>query len=110
MRKNVYMNPPLERLAEKAESRGFSAALGQIVERYEMLVEMTELPDFTDIEIAILSECICGSVIDRRKIRGLHLDIFDCVLGTKEEKEALTNKIESMSVADRLALVGRLGQ
>ena len=75
MNKTIYMNEPLMRLAEetKAATRrngGFSSRLGEIVERYEILLELTEVPDLTEKETQIMEEVICGAVIDRRKLRG----------------------------------------
>ena len=114
-KKTIYMNPPLETLAEKTkgESRragGFSAALGDIVERYQILLDLTVLPTFTDDEIFVLSEAICGSVIDTRKIRGLHLDVLDCASGTPETRQYLSVLIEDMSAGERLALIEKMGQ
>ena len=114
-KKTIYMNPPLETLAEKTkgESRragGFSAALGDIVERYQILIDLTALPSFSDDEIGILSETICGSVIDTRKIRGLHLDVLDCASGTPETRRYLSELIEDMSAGERLALIEKMGQ
>ena len=113
--KKIYMNPPLEALAERTrgESRrtsGFSAALGDIVERYQILLDLTVLPTFSDDETYILSEAICGSVIDARKIRGLHLDVLDCASGTPELRQALSKRLEAMTPGERLALVESMGQ
>ena len=113
--KKIYMNPPLEALAERTrgESRrtsGFSAALGDIVERYQIMLGLTTLPAFSDDEIGILSEAICGSVIDARKIRGLHLDVLDCASGTPELRQALSKRLEAMTPGERLALVESMGQ
>lgn len=109
------MSEPLEKLAEKtkAENRrngGFSRRLGEIVNRYEIIDELTELPDFTDIEKQILSEIICGSTIDTRKIRGLHLDVLDAATGTVKEKQALSKKLEALQAAQRLKVIEELGQ
>ena len=114
-KKTIYMNHPLETLAEKTkgESRragGFSAALGDIVERYQILLDLTALPAFTDDETFVLSEAICGSVIDARKIRGLHLDVLDCASGTPELRQALSKRLETMTPGERLALVEYMGQ
>ena len=113
--KKIYMNPPLEALAERTrgESRrtsGFSAALGDIVERYQILLDLTVLPNFSDDETFVLSEAICGSVIDARKIRGLHLDVLDCASGTPELRESLSIRLESMTPGERLALIEKIGQ
>lgn len=111
--KNVYMNEPLERLEEKMKEQGggsFSARLGEIVERYEIVIALEKVPEFTPEEMEILGEVICGSIIDRRKIRGLHLDILDATLGTPLEKEKLYEKIEPMTPGQLLKVVEQLGQ
>lgn len=115
MKKTIYMNPPLEALAErtKGDSRrtsGFSQALGDIVERYQLILDLTPVPAFSDSEIAVLSEAICGSVVNARKIRGLHLDVLDCASGTPELRKALSSRLGSMLAAERLALIESMGQ
>ena len=114
-KKTIYMNPPLEILAAKTKGKsrregGFSAALGDIVERYQIMLDLTALPSFSDDETFILSEAICGSVIDARKIRGLHLDVLDCASGTPEIRESLSIRLESMTPGERLALIEKIGQ
>ena len=110
--KQVYMNDPLVGLeAETKESGGsFSARLGEIVERYGILLSLEEVPDFSDEEVYILSECVCGSCINCRKVRGLHLDVLDAATGTAEERNALSGKVEKMTAGQRLKLIETLGQ
>ncbi|WP_315451417.1 hypothetical protein [uncultured Selenomonas sp.] len=110
--KQVYMNPALAGLeADVKESGGsFSARLGEIVERYGILLDLEELPDFSEAETEILSEVICGAGVDRRKVRGLHLDVLDAATGTIAEREELNRKVEEMGAGARLALIERLGQ
>lgn len=110
--KQVYMNPALAGLEADVKENGgsFSARLDEIVERYGILLDLEELPEFSEEETAILSECICGSAIDRRKVRGLHLDVLDAATGTIAEREELSRKVEEMGAGARLALIERLGQ
>ena len=110
--KQVYMSPALTGLESTMKENGgsFSARLGEIVERYQVLLDLEELPEFSEEETAILSECICGSAIDRRKVRGLHLDVLDAATGTIAEREELSRKVEEMGAGARLALIERLGQ
>jgi hypothetical protein len=117
MKRTIYMSEPLERLAEetKGSSRrtsGFSRRLGEIVERYQILLDLETpaLPKLSEQETAILGEVVCGAVIDRRKIRGLHLDILDAELGTPDERQALSDKVAALSAGARLALIESLGQ
>ena len=110
--KQVYMNPALAGLEADVKETGasFSARLGEIVERYQTLLDLEKLPDFLEAETEILSEVICGASIDRRKIRGLHLDVLDAATGTAEEREELGRKVAEMTVGQRIALIEKMGQ
>lgn len=110
--KTISMGEAIEALSDKMKQKGgnFSARLDEIVERYQILLYLEELPEFSEDETAILSEVICGAAIDRRKVRGLHLDVLDAASGTQEEREELSRKVEEMGAGARLALIERLGQ
>ena len=114
MKRTIYMSDPLVRLAEKTrgDSRrtsGFSRRLGEIVERYQIMLDLDTLPELTDTELAIMGEVLCGAVIDRRKIRGLHLDVLDATVGSDDDRKQLSGKIEALTAGQRLALVESLG-
>lgn len=115
MRKTIYMSEPLIKLAEKTrgDSRrtsGFSRRLGEIVERYQIMLDIDaqKLPELTDTELEIMGEIVMGSVIDARKVRGLHLDPLDAASGTPEERKQLAGKIEPLTAGQRLALVEKV--
>jgi hypothetical protein len=110
--KQIYMNPALAVLEADVKETGtsFSARLGEIVERYGILLDLEELPDFSEEETEILSEVICGAGVDRRKVRGLHLDVLDAASGTQEERDALSRKVEEMTAGQRIKLIEMLGQ
>ncbi len=115
MKRTIYMSEPLEALAEKTRgasrrTSGFSRRLGEIVERYQLVLELEseKLPELTDTELEIMGEIVMGSVISARKIRGLHLDPLDATLGTPDERKALADKIEPLTAAQRLALIERV--
>ena len=113
MKRTIYMSDPLVRLAEKTrgDSRrtsGFSRRLGEIVERYQIMLDLDTLPELTDTELAIMGEVLCGAVIDRRKIRGLHLDVLDAAVGSDDDRKQLYKKIEALTAGQRLALVESL--
>lgn len=110
--KQVYMNTSLLDLESKMKENGgsFSARLDEIVGRYQILLNLEPLPEFSEEETMILSEVICGSAIDRRKVRGMHLDILDAATGTQEERNALSAKVEAMTAGQRLKLIETLGQ
>lgn len=114
MKRTIYMSDPLVRLAEKTrgDSRrtsGFSRRLGEIVERYQIMLDLDTLPKLTDTELAIMGEVLCGAVIDRRKIRGLHLDVLDAAVGSDDDRKLLSEKIEALTAGQRLVLVENLG-
>lgn len=110
--KTISMGGAIEALSDKMKQEGgnFSARLDEIVERYQILLDLEELPEFSEEEMDILNEITWGNKIDRRKVRGLHLDVLDAATGTAEEREELSRKVEKMGAGARLALIERLGQ
>ena len=114
MKRTIYMSEPLERLAEetRGDSRrtsGFSRRLGEIVERYQIMIDLDTPPELTDTELSIMGEVLTGAIIDRRKIRGLHLDVLDATVGSDDDRKQLSGKIEALTAGQRLALVESLG-
>lgn len=114
MKRTIYMSEPLERLADetRGDSRrtsGFSRRLGEIVERYQIMLDLDTPPELTETELAIMGEVLYGAVIDRRKIRGLHLDVLDAATGSDADRKQLSEKIEALTAGQRLALVESLG-
>jgi hypothetical protein len=116
MKRTIYMSEPLERLAEetKGDSRrtsGFSRRLGEIVERYQAMLDldMGSLPALTETELSIMGEVLSGAIVDRRKIRGLHLDVLDAAVGSNDDRKQLSKKIEALTAGQRLVLVESLG-
>ena len=110
--KQIYMSSALTELETEVKESGgsFSARLGEIVERYGILLDLEELPDFSEAEMEILSEVVCGATIDRRKVRGLHLDVLDAATGTPEIRSAVSAKIEKMTAGQRITLIEKMGQ
>lgn len=114
MKRTIYMSEPLERLADetRGDSRrtsGFSRRLGEIVERYQIMLDLDTPPDLTDTELSIMGEVLAGAIIDRRKIRGLHLDVLDAATGSDEDRKQLSKKIEALTAGQRLTLVESMG-
>ena len=110
--KQIYMSEPLDMLAEELEGSdtSFSGRLSEIVRRYGILLDLEEIPDFSEDEMMILGEAICGAGVNRRFVRGLHLDVLDVSIGTQEERDALSRKVKEMGAGARLALIEKMGQ
>jgi hypothetical protein len=109
-RKQIWLNPPLERLAEQCgQAKGrdgkFSARLGDIVERYEAIMANTPIPAMTDEEKMILGAAVCGSVLSTITIKYLHEGISD--LGIPGAIE-LAEKVQEWTAAERIAAIESL--
>lgn len=110
-RKSIYLGEPLMRLAEEiseSKSGGFSRKLCEIVERYQLIIDLEVLPAFTSDEIDILRGIIIGEYINSRKVRGLHLDVLSSDIGEKEELQILSKKIETLTAGQRVALIEKI--
>ena len=109
-KKMISMGASVEALADKMKQHGgnFSRRLDEIVERYNILLDVETIPDLSEVETEILGEVVCGSAVDRRKVRGLHLDILDAATGTAQEREALSAKVDGMTIGQRLKLIETL--
>jgi len=103
-RKNIYMNPPLEQLLEETQPGKFSRRLGEVVERYNIMLNLTDMPELTSDEIMILSEVICGSVVNATMVRAMHLSVLDAQ-GNADIKNKLSKKLEQLSPTQRLKLI-----
>ncbi|MCG7407673.1 hypothetical protein MH117_09580 [Paenibacillus sp. ACRRX] len=109
-RKQIWMNPPLEKLAEecgKAKGRDgkFSTRLGDIVERYDLIMRLTPAPELSDNELMIMGEVILGSALTTVSLKYMHESILDAASGTADERQALHGKATSWSIAERIALI-----
>lgn len=113
-RKHIWMNPPLERLAEecgKANGRDgkFSARLGDVVERYDLIMKLTPAPELSDIEKMILGEVVCGSALSTVTIKYMHEAVMDTATGSEDERKTLRDKIQTWSATERIAAIESLG-
>lgn len=110
--KTISMGGAIEALSDKMKKEGgnFSARLDEIVERYGILIDLEELPEFSEDEMEILNEVIWGNIVNRRKVRGLHLDVLDAATGTQAAHDDLSAKVAEMTVGQRLKLIETLGQ
>lgn len=111
MKKMIYLSDPLYRLAEetKGTSRrtsGFSTRLGEIVQRYDIIMKLTpEPPEFSREEMHVLGEVLAGAKISAGFIYSLGLDVLDSVLETPEIREALAKKINAMTAAEKVKMI-----
>lgn len=111
MRKQIWLNPPLERLSEqcgKAKGRDgqFSRRLGDVVERYDAILKLTPVPHMTAEEKMILGAVICGGTVTPTSIKYLDESVMD--LGASSAEKALAEKIRTWSVVERLAAIESL--
>lgn len=109
MKKTIYMNDPLYRLNEQTSDGGFSRRLGEIVERYDIIMKLTpEPPAFSQAEMHILGEVLTGAKISTGFIHSLGFEIQDSVLETPEIREALAKKIDAMTAAEKVKMIDSL--
>lgn len=104
MRKTIRLNTAsLERLAD---AENFNQTISDIVARYELIMSMTELPEFNSPELVALGELLIGSELTRSKVHGLYLDVMD--LGPEflspEQRDALSEKVKGLTVAQIVKL------
>jgi len=113
-KKTIWMNDSLIKLAAdvgnaKGRAGKFSARLGDIVERYELVIRLTPVPELSDIEKTILDEVILGSTLTPTTIRYMPEAIMDCDAGSVDERISLHDKIASWTPAERIAVIEALG-
>ena len=109
MKKTVYMNDPLIRLSEQTPDGGFSRRLGEIVERYDIIMKLTpDPPKFSREEMHILGEVLAGAKISAGFIHSLGFEIQDSVVETPEIRENLAKKINRMMTAEKIKMIETL--
>jgi hypothetical protein len=103
-RPSIYLNPPLEKVqASLREGQSLSARLGQISERYALVCR--QVPELSDNERSILGNTLSGSLVEPLLIRHLDAEIEDSDAGDESELRDLAERVRSMSLAERVALV-----
>ena len=73
------------------------------------MLDLDTHPELTDTELSIMGEVLTGAIIDRRKVRGLHLDVLDAATGTPDDRKQLSAKIERLTAGQRLAMIEKIG-
>lgn len=104
---SIYLNPILTEAKDLATERGLSLSrlLGDVFERYQGMLRMVRVPDFTQAEKEILSEVIMGSYVGPDMLRAMPDSIFDAAMGSTAEKEALKAKLQALQPIERMAVV-----
>ena len=109
MKKTIYMNDPLIRLNEQTPDGSFSRRLGEIVERYEIIMKLTlKTPEFSKEEMHILNDVLAGAKISTGFIHSLGFEIQDSVVETPEIRENLAKKINRMLPAEKVKMIETL--
>lgn len=101
---SVNMSLPLTKLKEKTleDNVPFSGRVSDIVERYEAVVANTVAPEVSDEEVSILSEVFMGSVLTATKLKYLHEEILECVSGTEESRQKLSERVQTWSPIEKV--------
>ena len=111
MKKTIYMNDPLYRLNEQTPGGSFSRRLGEIVERYDIIMKLTlKTPKFSKEEMHILNDVLTGAKISTGFIHSLGFEIQDSVVETPEIRENLAKKINRMTTAEKVKIIETLGK
>lgn len=106
--RTIFVGVPLAHLSGKLGRGQFSTAINAIVDRYTMISRLTPLPFFDDGEIAILEDALADGVFNGLKIRGLHLAVLESKVGTLGMRQALADKIESLTTAQKVKLFDKI--
>ncbi|MGG6839139.1 UNVERIFIED_CONTAM: hypothetical protein KB581_08860 [Streptococcus canis] len=105
-KKSIYINGALEKVYDEcnngARNRRFSGRVTDIVERYDVLMGLTEVPELTPEQQIILGEAVLGTFMDRNKIRYLHDAIADTEIDGCLD---LANMVRDLDYAQRLKLI-----
>lgn len=89
----------LIKLAQSAAN--FNGRLAEIVDEYNAILALTDVPEFTAAEKVALGELLIGVELSRSKVQGLYLDVLD--LGneflSESEKDQLAKKLKGLTAA-----------
>ncbi|CAW92205.1 hypothetical protein [Streptococcus equi] len=105
-KKSIYINGALEKVYDEcnngSRNRKFSGRVTDIVERYDILMALTEIPELTPEQKMILGEAILGGFMDRNKIRYLPDAIADTDL---DGCLALAKIVKDLDYTQRIKLI-----
>lgn len=109
-KKTIYMNDSLILLSEKTKGASrrtgqFSGRLARIVDRYMLFLELTPVPPLTAPENELLASLISKKKPDRQLLASLPSLIRESTPPSENVRTALLKKTETLSCAERLALI-----
>ena len=114
--KQIWMNPPLEKLAKECREGGgkgrngmFSARLGDIVERFDAIMKNTAAPELTDDEKMIIGVVFGSGNVSLLAIRYMGDSIIDTGAAPLDQLKALAEKANGWTAAEKVALIESLG-
>ena len=115
MRKTIWMNESLLKLQEKLDrdglgqkqgrSGGYSRRLGEIVERYDLIISSITAPDLTDSEKIIIEKVISTHSITPVMIK--YLEDF-IIVKLDIDKQELYLKLKKLNINEKIVLIESL--
>ncbi|MEG0729646.1 MAG: hypothetical protein RR420_08490 [Anaerovoracaceae bacterium] len=111
--KTIWLNPPLERVMAGLEQKNgragqFSRRIGDIAERYNMIISETEPPELTTSELSILGDALCSTEINNLSMKYMHENILASTIGTEEERKNLSRRAEKWSIVEKIAILEKV--
>lgn len=111
-RKTIWLNPPLEillkELKQKNQEGNFSRCLGNIAERYSLLMEDTysSIPELNQNEQVLLNTILNKNrTITIELLKNMTKIIELSANGSAEDRTTLKNKFEPLCVLERIAVI-----
>ena len=106
MRPSIYLTAPLMKVQEELEDETLSARLARIAERYELICKNTRLLD-RDQQVAL------ARALKDTKVTPLVIKYLDKELASMTDNPkalALAERIEAMTMAERVACIEQIGR
>lgn len=113
-RKQIWLNPPLLKLLESCmnckdeDNKYFSRRLGNIVARYEIIMNNTRVAGTNNINLKLMEEVISNNEITPDFIKKLHSHILRYDHGNFDLACPTALRIYNMSITERLKLIESL--
>ncbi len=114
-RPSVYLTDQALKFLE-ARGESLSGAINQTIDRYGQVLKHTDLPKFTEAEIATLLNATSGVIYQPAEMiaglwQGIQDDLVDDLTGeVAAEDVALIEKLKTLTYPQEVALLERLEQ